>query len=167
MNNQKNLPEITLVVNKQGKKDLRCLNYFYQIKSMGPQSALYRCQTRGCYASLSLRTHIVKEVIEVFEPMVVTNLNFKHKVGCVPKTDSQFEVRSFLYKVKEKVKENPLIPTQQLYENQRTELAKAHQLSIESNESVQEDPLPIPMPDYTNVRDRFKRIRSKGRKKAS
>ena len=99
--------------------------------------------------------------------MVVTNLNFKHKVGCVPKTDAQFEVRSFLYKVKEKVKENPLIPTQQLYENQRTELAKAHQLSIESNESVQEDPLPIPMPDYTNARDRFKRIRSKGRKKAN
>ena len=58
--------------------------------------------------------------------MVVTNLNFKHKVGCVPKTDAQFEVRSFLCKVKEKVKENPLIPTQQLYDNQRTGLAEAH-----------------------------------------
>ena len=58
--------------------------------------------------------------------MVVTNLNFKHKKGCVPKTDAQFEVRSFLYKVKEKVKENPLIPTQQLYDNQRTGLAEAH-----------------------------------------
>jgi hypothetical protein len=54
--------------------------------------------------------------------MVVTNLDFKHKVGCVPKTDAQFEVRFFLYKLKKKVKENPLIPTQQLYENQRTAL---------------------------------------------
>ena len=76
-----NLPEITFVVNNQGKKDLRCSNYLYQIKSMGPQSALYRCQTIGLYTSLSLRTHIVKEVIEVFEPMVVTNLNFEQKPG--------------------------------------------------------------------------------------
>ena len=89
-----NLPEITFVVNNQGKKDLRCLNYLYQIKLTGVQSALYRCHTKGCYASLSLRTHKVNEVIQVFEPMVVTNLNFKHKVGCVHKTDAQFEVRS-------------------------------------------------------------------------
>ena len=100
---------------------------------MGVQSALYRCHTKGCYASISLKTHKVGEVNEVFDPMVVTNLNFKHKVGCEPKTDAQFDVRSFIYKVKEKVKE---------------------------------DPIPIPMPDYSNVRDRFKRIRSKDRKLA-
>jgi hypothetical protein len=100
---------------------------------MGVQSALYRCHTKGCYASISLKTHKVGEVNEVFDPMVVTNLNFKHKVGCEPKTDAQFDVRSFIYKVKEKVKE---------------------------------DPIPIPMPDYSYVRDRFKRIRSKDRKLA-
>ena len=114
-----NLPEITFTVNNQGNKDLRCLNYLYQIKSMGVQSALYRCHTKGCYASISLKTHKVGEVNEVFDPMVVTNLNFKHKVGCEPKTDAQFDVRSFIYKVKEKVKENPQIPPQQLYEKQR------------------------------------------------
>jgi hypothetical protein len=100
---------------------------------MGVQSALYRCHTKGCYASISLKTHKVGEVNEVFDPMVVTNFNFKHKVGCEPKTDAQFDVRSFIYKVKEKVKE---------------------------------DPIPIPMPDYSYVRDRFKRIRSKNRKLA-
>ena len=130
---------------------------------MGVQSALYRCHTKGCYASISLKTHKVGEVNEVFDPMVVTNLNFKHKVGCEPKTDAQFEVRSFIYKVKEKVKENPQIPPQQLYEKQRAASVVELQ-SNESNESVREDPIPIPMPDYSNVRDRFKRIRSKDRK---
>jgi hypothetical protein len=48
---------------------------------MGVQSALYRCHTKGCYASISLKTHKVGEVNEVFDPMVVTNLNFKHKEG--------------------------------------------------------------------------------------
>ena len=69
-----NLPEITFAVNNQGNRDLRCLNYIYQIKSMGVQSALYRCHTKGCYASISLKTHKVGEVNEVFDPMVVTNL---------------------------------------------------------------------------------------------
>ena len=57
-----NLPEITFVVNNQGNKDIRCLNYLYQIKSMGVQSALYRCHTKGCYASISLKTYKVDEV---------------------------------------------------------------------------------------------------------
>ena len=58
--------------------------------------------------------------------MVVTNLQiYKQKVGCEPKSDAQFNVRSFIYKVKEKVKENPQIPAQQLYETQRAASAVA------------------------------------------
>ena len=71
-----NLPEITFIVNNQGNKDLRCLNYLYQIKSMGDQSAHYRYHAKGYYASKSLKTHKVDEVNGVIESMVVTNFDF-------------------------------------------------------------------------------------------
>ena len=51
--------------------------------------------------------------------------------------------------VKEKIKENPLVPTQQLYENQRAE------------ERTQSE---TPLPDYFDVKCRFTRLRSKNSK---
>ena len=86
---------------------------------------------------------------KLVEPFVIERLNLKHKDTCLPKEDGDFVRNRFLQDVKEKIKENPLVPTQQLYENQRAE------------ERTQSE---TPLPDYFDVKCRFTRLRSKNSK---
>ena len=49
----------------------------------------------------------------------MSNLNWKHTDGCFPKSTESFIVKTLIQKVKDKVVENPLVSTQQLYETER------------------------------------------------
>ena len=69
-------------------------------------------------------------------------LNLKHKDNCQPKLDDHFLTKKFIQEVKTEIKDNPLVPIQQLYENQR---AKTE----------------VVLPDFARVKDRFKRVRAK------
>lgn len=142
-----NPPDIEYTDNNQGGKDLRCLNYLYYQKTCGKKSSSFVCTGKGCYASISLKTHLVEgeDTPKVDEPFVFTNLNLKHKENCLPKSDDQFTVREFLQKVKKVVSQNPLLPTHQIYESQRAE-ERSNSLTT--------------MPDFVRVKDRFFRTRA-------
>ena len=144
-----NPPELEYIINNQGGKDIRCLNYVFRLKTTGKRSWNFLCTGKNCCASLSLKAFAFCEKSKVEEPFVIERLNLKHKDTCLPKEDGYFVRNRFLQDVKEKVKENPLVPTQQLYENQRAE-----------ERTQSEDTLP----DYFDVKNRFIRLRSKNSK---
>jgi hypothetical protein len=82
----------------------------------------------------------------------VANLNLNHVEGCNPKPNDFFEERSFLKNVKETVKKNPLVPTQQLYEQERAK--------VNTNALLAGVEAPI-LPDYLDRKGRFIRHRNK------
>ena len=140
-------PELEYIENNLGiNKDLRCLNYVFRLKTAGKKSCNFLCTGKNCCASISLKSVLVDGKNTPEEPFVVIGLNLKHKETCIPKLEDDFVQKKFLQIVKEKVQINPLVPIQQLYENQRAEERKQTQTTL---------------PDYYNVKDRFKRLRSK------
>jgi len=121
------IPNIEFTNNNRGGLDIRCENYIFQVKTTGKKAALYRCPTKKpnqCFASISLKTRLPEgsDSPEVIQPFQVTNLNLKHVEGCNPKPNDFFEERSFIKNVKETVTKNPLIPPQQLYEQERSKV---------------------------------------------
>ena len=139
-------PEFAFIVNNQGGRDIRCLNYVFRLKTSGKKSWNFLCTGKNCTASVSLKAFSFSEKSKLSEPHTFTALNLKHKDGCQPKLDDFFEQKQFFHDVKVKVKTNPLVPLQQLYENQRAEGRTVSQVT---------------MPDYDTVKDRFKRERAK------
>ena len=61
-------------------------------------------------------------------------------------------MKSLIQKVKDKVVENPLVSTQQLYETERNK---------QVSDMTAKKEAPIIMPDYSTIRDRFIRKRGK------
>ena len=118
--NLDNVPQISYFVNNQGNKDISCLNYIFQNKTIGKKSAMYVCSTKDCYASISLETEMIENNYQIKDPMVVTRINLRHKDGCLPKEEAFFEIKVFLNKVKEQIILNPLLPIQQIYEKERS-----------------------------------------------
>jgi hypothetical protein len=118
-----NPPHIEYVQNNTGSNDLRCLNYRFYLKSMGKKAACFRCSGKKCNATISLKSCIVRTDGEdkptVKEPFEISNLNWKHVDGCLPKNDDHFIIKSFLQHAKSEVVKNPLVSTQQLYEIER------------------------------------------------
>ena len=100
----------------------------------------YNC----CTASLSQKAISLEGETKLSEPFTLERLNLKHKDSCQPKLNDHFVSKKFFQQVKTEVKENPLVPIQQLYETQRAE-SKTE----------------IALPDFINVKDRFKRVRAK------
>ena len=142
-------PELEYIDNNQGKnKDIRCLNYVFRLKTAGKKSCNFLCTGKNCCASISLKSISVDDTNKPEEPFVVIGLNLKHKDSCIPRLDEDFVQKRFLQVVKEKVQVNPMVPIQQLYEHQRAEERTQTQTTL---------------PDYSSVKDRFKRIRSKTR----
>ena len=140
-----NPPEFEFVVNNKGAKDIRCLNYVFRLKTVGKRSWNYLCTSHNCTASLSLKAAFSLEgETKLSEPFRLERLNLKHKDSCQPKLNDHFVSKKFFHQVKTEVKENPLVPIQQLYETQRAE-SKTE----------------IALPDFINVKDRFKRVRAK------
>ena len=118
--NLDNVPQISYFVNNQGNKDISCLNYIFQNKTIGKKYAMYVCSTKDCYASISLETEMIENNYQIKDPMVVTRINLRHKDGCLPKEEAFFEIKVFLNKVKEQIILNPLLPIQQIYEKERS-----------------------------------------------
>ena len=114
-------PPIEYIPNNQGGQDIECLNYVFNRKTLGRKTASYDCT--GCCASISLKTVVLKvedkEVIQIVEPFVITHLNLNHKGNCMPKTEQQLEVKSFLHKVKDQVEKNPYLPTNPYLNNNK------------------------------------------------
>jgi len=106
---------------------------------------------KACYASISLKTHTVEgdDKSTVIEPFNVTHINLKHKDGCMPKNDEAFRDKSFFKTVKENVKSNKMISTQQLYEKARAALAEQTGASNY-----------MAMPDYQNFKGNSKSNRT-------
>ena len=139
-----NPPPIEYIFNNQGGHDIKCLNYVFNRKTFGRRTANYVCTS--CYASISLKT-VVKKVmdkdeIQIVEPFVITHLNLNHKANCLPKSEQQLEV-------KERVENNPLLTTNQIYESERN-LAKVNSATV--------------FPDYNRIKDRFVRTRRKNKR---
>ncbi|CAF1071749.1 unnamed protein product [Brachionus calyciflorus] len=88
-------------------------------------SASFVGTTPGCYASISLRV-INSDIIEPFE---ISHLNENHKVKCLPKHNSYFDIKNFLKNVQTKLEENIARPTQQIYE----EAKAAHHAVSDTN----------------------------------
>ena len=155
-----NPPHIEFTSNKSGKnKDIRCLNYRFQLKSIGKLAACFRCSgIKGskCYATISLKTKIIrKDGIDkpiIIEPFEISNLNWKHVEGCLPKNDDHFITKSIMQHVKSEVVKNPLVSTQQLYEIEREKQV--------ANRAENQD-VPVTMPDYTSIKDCLIRKRGK------
>ena len=155
-----NPPHIEFTSNNSGKnKDIRCLNYRFQLKSIGKLAACFRCSgIKGskCYATLSLKTKIIRtdgvDKPTIIEPFEISNLNWKHVDGCLPKYDDHFITKSFMQHVKSEVVKNPLVSTQQLYETERQKQV--------ANRAENED-VPVTMPDYTSIKDCLIRKRGK------
>ena len=86
-----NPPHIEYVQNNTGSNDLWCLNYRFYLKTMGKKAACFRCSGKKCNATISLKNCIVRTDGEdkptVKEPFEISNLNWKHNNGCLPKTD--------------------------------------------------------------------------------
>jgi hypothetical protein len=139
-------PDFEFIVNNQEGRDIRCLNYVFRLKTSGKKSWNYLCTSKNYTASLSLKAFSFGEQTKLSEPHTLIALNLKHKDNCQPKLDDFFTQKQFLQDVKVKVKENPLVPIQQLYETQRAEERKVSQVT---------------MPDYDTVKGRFKRERAK------
>jgi len=93
-----------ILSNNRENPSLRFKNFMFNMKTKGKMSAAFVCTTPGCYASISLR--VDKATMEIQEPYVISNINENHKINCVPKNDSYFDVRDFMKKVKNKMKEN-------------------------------------------------------------
>jgi hypothetical protein len=144
-------PPIEYIPNNQGGQDIKCLNFVFNRKTLGRKTASYVCT--GCYASISLKTVVLKvedkEVIKIVEPFVITHLNLNHKGNCMPKTEQQLEVKSFLHKVKNQVVKNPLLTTNQLYESERN-LEKVNSTTV--------------FPDYNRIKDRLIRKRRENKR---
>ena len=49
--------DIDYVLNNQGGSDLRCQNYVFHQKTCGKKSSSFVCTSKGCYASISLKTY--------------------------------------------------------------------------------------------------------------
>ncbi len=151
------IPYIEFTNNNRGGLDIRCENYIFQVKTTGKKAALYRCPTKKpnqCFASISLKTCLPEgsDSPEVIQPFQVTNLNLNHVEGCNPKPNDFFEERSFIKNVKETVTKNPLIPPQQLYEQERSK--------VNTNALLAGVEAPI-LPDYLDRKGRFIRHRNK------
>ena len=48
-------PELEYIINNQGGKDIRCLNYVFRLKTTGKRSWNFLCTGKNCCASLSLK----------------------------------------------------------------------------------------------------------------
>jgi hypothetical protein len=114
-----NPPEFEFVVNNKGTKDIRCLNYVFRLKTAGKRSWNYLCTSHNCTASLSLKAFSLEGETKLSEPFTLERLNLKHKDSCQPKLNDHFVIKKFFQEVKTEVKENQLLPVQQLYETQR------------------------------------------------
>ena len=77
-----NPPHIEYILNNQNGKDIRCLNYVYQLKTVGKKSASFVCSGRSCYSSISLNTQQVDGENKIVERFVVNHLNLKHNENC-------------------------------------------------------------------------------------
>ena len=141
-----NPPPVEYILNNQSGKDIRCLNYVYQLKTAGKKSASFVCSGSSCYSSISLNTHQIDGENKIVEPFVVSHLNLKHKENCLPKSEDFFKIKNFLFKVKEKIISNPLVPTKQLYEAERTD-ERASSLGL--------------FPDFSSVKSSLHRQRNK------
>ena len=109
-------PDFDFKVNNQGGRDIRCLNYVFRLKTSGKKSWNYLCTSKNCTASLSLKAFSFCEQTKLSEPHTFTYLNLKHKDFCQPKLEDFFVQKQFFHDVKVKVKTNPSVPLQQLYE---------------------------------------------------
>ena len=89
-----NPPNIEYTTNNGGGNDLKCLNYRFYLKRMGKEAASFRCSGKKCYASISLKTQIDGGKTSIVEPFEITNLNWKHVDGCLPKNDDHFVVQA-------------------------------------------------------------------------
>ena len=85
-------PEFEFIVNNQGGRDIRCLNYVFRLKTSVKKSLNFLCTGKNCTASVSLKAFSFSEQTKLSEPHTFTALNLKHKDGCQPKLDD------FLYK---------------------------------------------------------------------
>jgi hypothetical protein len=119
---------------------------------MGKEAASFRCSGKKCYASISLKTQINGEKTTIVEPFEITNLNWKHVDGCLPKNDDHFVVKALMNQVKNKVVTNPLVSTQQLYETERD-----NQVAIRAEKKETS----VTMPDYSSIRSCLIRTRGK------
>jgi hypothetical protein len=139
-------PKVEFLVNSQGGKSLRCLNYQFNAKTIGKMAACYTCSTARCYASISLRTRNVEgsDAPIVVDPFEVIYFNFNHREGCEPKKDYYFNAKSFIYEVKEHIKLNPSSQMQESYEAVRSkkEYVSTH------------------LPDYAQIEDRLVRFKA-------
>ena len=77
---------------------LRYNNLHFYLKTPGKVSALFRCSTAKCYASLSLKVDKNTQVIK--EPLEVIQTNDKHIETCNAKVEEFFETRDFMTTVK-------------------------------------------------------------------
>ena len=60
--------EFEFIINNQGGRDIRCLNYVFRLKASGKKSWNYLCTGKNCTASVSLKAFSFAEQTKVSEP---------------------------------------------------------------------------------------------------
>ncbi len=108
-----NLP---ILSEKRSKPDFRYRNYHSILKPVGKVSAMFKCSTSKCYASISLEVN--KATQEIQKPLEVKNLNDSHIDSCLAKEDKYFKTREFIATVRQQLEmtSNQQRLVQQLYE---------------------------------------------------
>lgn len=104
-----NLPNLS---EKRSKPDFRYRNYHSILKPVCKVSAMFKCSTSKCYASISLE--VDKATQEIQKPLEVKNLND----SCLAKEDKYFKTREFIATVRQQLEmtSNQQRLVQQLYE---------------------------------------------------
>jgi len=105
---------------KRSNPSVRYRNYYFTQKTAGKVSAMFRCSTVDCYASISLKVDRATQQIQ--RPIDVKNTNDNHIENCLAKEDAFFETKEFLNTVKKQLEmtTNQQKSVQQLYEEVRS-----------------------------------------------
>ena len=81
------------------------LSCFFKLQFVSNYNLLLSKIWSKCYATLRLKTKIIRtdgvDKPTIIEPFEISNLNWKHVDGCLPKNDDHFITKSFMQHVRE------------------------------------------------------------------
>ncbi|CAF0933009.1 unnamed protein product [Brachionus calyciflorus] len=97
--------------------------------------AAFVCNTSRCYASVSLR--VVN--LDIIEPFEITHQNENHKVDCLSKDASYFDIKNFLKIVKTKLVQNLDRSIQQIDEETKAVDRTVSETTLPDNVEVKSD----------------------------